>query len=96
MTAYFDVKSPFDKLAETAAACVVEKFAGYRPDRTRRGLLANGFDPSKVRRMLTSPMDYQWAYVERDHKLWNRSSRHCFDTCLVKLKFSYCGTVLRV
>ena len=86
---YLDPEISMAELATTASGPLTRKYAGFDPEKTRSALTEAGFDDSKLRRMVASPMDYQWAYVEEQHKLWNRSRpellRHLDDGAKVLL-----------
>lgn len=73
MMDYFDPALSDKDLSSTRAGPLVHRFARFDPGRTRAAMLSDGFDSAKVRQIVTSPLDYQWAYIEPDHKLWNES-----------------------
>lgn len=73
MDRYFDPKFTAKHLATTATGPMVKKFSGFDPVLTRKTLFAKGFDESKVGQIMSGPLDCQWAYLEPDAKLWNRS-----------------------
>lgn len=71
MSRYFDPNLTAKDLAGTPTGPMVKKWSRFNPDRTRKALLDSGFDDDKVRRIVSSPLDCQWAYLEPDAKLWN-------------------------
>jgi len=72
MRTYFNATLELDELPESLAG-LQSRWARFDPQKTRRALLSEGFDESKVVRFLVKPFDLRWAYVETQAKLWNEA-----------------------
>lgn len=72
MRTYLDPSLSIDQLKQTEAEELTRPWARFDGDATRQRLMdRGGFQPEKVVRFLSRPLDAQWAYVDSTRKLWN-------------------------
>jgi hypothetical protein len=69
---YLDSSVSNEDLRSTEAEPLTRAWARFKPEETRTRLIAKGgFDPLRLVRFLTHPLDLQWAYIDPASKLWN-------------------------